>query len=52
MQIIIKLNYHLEDTKVSVPFTKPNAEKCVIGQIYLFLKYYFTSQHKNPSPEF
>ena len=23
---IIKLDNHLEDTKVSVPFTKPNAE--------------------------
>jgi len=29
MSIIIKLNNHLEDTKVSVPFTKPNAVKCV-----------------------
>jgi len=25
-----KLNDHLEDTKVCVPFTKSNAEKCVL----------------------
>ena len=31
----MKLNNHLEDTKVSVPFTKPNAEKCVLKEIFI-----------------
>jgi len=31
----IKLNNHLEGTKVSVPFTKPNAEQCVLSEIFI-----------------
>ena len=46
MLTILKLNNHLEDTKVSVPFTKPFAD------IYLFLKYYFALQQNNPDPGF
>jgi len=34
MSIIIKLNNHLEDTPISVPFEKPNAEKCVLRNIF------------------
>jgi len=51
MLIIIKLNTPLEDTKVSVPFTKYNAEKCVlrVRDIYSLTKE-FASQRKNLDP--
>jgi len=33
---MIKLNNHLEDKKVGVPFAKHNAEKCVLSDIFIF----------------
>jgi len=32
---IIKLNNHLEDTKVREPLTKPYAEKCELREIFI-----------------
>jgi len=51
MYIIIKLKNYLEDTKVSVMITKPNAENAYYEK-YLFLKYYFVSQQNNPDHGF
>ena len=36
MLISIKLNNHQEAKTVSVLFTKPNAEKCVLREIFIF----------------
>ena len=36
---LIKLINHLQDTKVGVPFTKHNAEKCVYSDINISENY-------------
>jgi len=51
MLIIIKLN-HLKDSKVSIKFTKPNAEKRHIKRGILFIKYHLASQQNIQDPEF
>jgi len=48
---IIQLKHYIEDTKISVALTKPNAKKCVLRELFIFDRLFrFTAN--NPDPGF